>query len=137
MHRPQVFIDRLSKLTSSSVERQVRMVVKTQSKGRGITGLHVGANNVRRYFPKGTSSIELVLDHLQIECGLKPAFWQGEPEIFDPRLCAWLESRHMHAKPDRASVPLAMIPEGKNSFRLQPVRLHGQMHAKLSHEVAA
>ncbi len=113
------------------------MVVKTQSKGRGITGLHVGANNVRRYFPKGTSSIELVLDHLQIECGLKPAFWQGEPEIFDPRLCAWLESRHMHAKPDRASVPLAMIPEGKNSFRLQPVRLHGQMHAKLSHEVAA
>ncbi len=102
------------------------MVVKTQSKGRGVTGLHVGANNVRRYFPKQVSSIELQLDHLQIECGLKPDFWQGEPEIFDPRLCAWLESRHMHAKVDRASVPLAMIPEGKNCFRLQPVRMNGQ-----------
>jgi hypothetical protein len=107
------------------------MVVKTQSKGRGITGLHVGVNNVRRYFPKQISSIELQLDHLQIQCGLKPDFWQGEPEIFDPRLCAWLESRHMHTQLDRASVPLAMIPEGKNTFRLQPVRLHEQIHAKL------
>ena len=106
------------------------MVVKTQSKGRGVTGLHVGVNNVRRYFPKQISSIELQLDHLQIQCGLKPDFWQGEPEIFDPRLSAWLESRHMHTKPDRESVSLAMIPEGKNSFRLQPVRLHGQVQAR-------
>jgi hypothetical protein len=113
------------------------MVVKTQSKGRGVTGLHVGVNNVRRYFPKNISSIELQLDHLQIECGLKPNFWQGEPEIFDPRLCAWLESRHMHAKPDRTPIPLAMIPEGKNSFRLRPVRLNGQAHAKLNPGAAA
>ena len=106
------------------------MVVKTQSKGRGVTGLHVGENNVRRYFPRQISSIELQLDHLLIQCGLKPDFWQGEPEIFDPRLCAWLESRHMHTKLDRASVPLAMIPEGNNSFRLQPVRLPGQIQAR-------
>ncbi|MGA2887773.1 MAG: hypothetical protein ABSE51_06955 [Terracidiphilus sp.] len=107
------------------------MVVKTQSKGRGVTGLHVGVNNVRRYFPERISSIQLQLDHLLIECGLSPDFWQGEPVIFDPRLCAWLESRHMHAKPDRAPVPLALIPEGKNCFRLQPVRLNGQVRAKL------
>ena len=107
------------------------MVVKTQSKGSGITGLHVGANNVRRYFPKHISSIELQLDHLQIECGLKPDFWQGEPEIYDPRLCAWLESRHMHTKPDRTPIPLAMIPTGKNAFRLQPVRLNGGVRPKL------
>ena len=106
------------------------MVVKTQSKGRGVTGLHVGMNNVRRYFPKQISSIELQLDHLQIQCGLKPDFWLGEPEIFDPRLCAWLESRHLHTKTDRASITLAMIPEGKNSFRLQPVRLNGQLRSK-------
>jgi hypothetical protein len=99
------------------------MVVKTQSKGRGVTGLHVGINNVRRYFPKNVSSIELQLDHLQIQCGLHPDFWQGKPEIFDPRLCAWLESRHMHTKSDREPIPLAMIPEGKNSFRLQLVRV--------------
>jgi hypothetical protein len=97
------------------------MVVKTQSKGLGVTGLHVGASNVRRYFPKNISSIELQLDHLQIQCGLNPNFWQGEPEIFDPRLCAWLEARHIHAKLARTPIPLAMIPEGKNSFRLQPV----------------
>jgi hypothetical protein len=137
VHRQQGFIHRLPRLTSSSIERQVRMVVKTQSKGRGVTGLHVGVNNVRRYFPKSISSIELVLDHLQIECGLKPAFWQGEPEIFDPRLCAWLESRHLQAKPDRASVPMAMIPEGKNSFRLQPIRLNGEVRHRLHREVAA
>ncbi len=113
------------------------MVVKTQSKGRGVTGLHVGVNNVRRYFPKQISSIELQLDHLRIQCGLKPDFWQGEPEIFDPRLCAWLESRHLHAKPNRASVPLAMIPEGNNSFRLQPVRLNGQVQAKMRPAVMA
>jgi len=109
------------------------MVVKTQSKGRGVTGLHVGVNNVRRYFPKNVSSIELQLDHLQIQCGLKPDFWQNEPEIFDPRLCAWLESRHMHTKQDRATpIPLAMIPEGKNSFRLQPVRANGHLRSKLA-----
>jgi hypothetical protein len=107
------------------------MVVKTQSKGRGITGLHVGANNVRRYFPRNISSIELQLDHLQIQCGLHPNFWQGQPEIFDPRLCAWLESRHMHTKSDRDPIPLVMIPEGKNSFRLQPVRLHEKARANM------
>ncbi len=113
------------------------MVVKTQSKGRGVTGLHVGANNVRRYFPKDMSSIELQLDHLQIECGLKPDFWQDEPEIYDPRLCLWLESRHMHTRLDRASIPLAMIPEGKNSFRLEPVRMNRRLRANLTSATAA
>ena len=113
------------------------MVVKTQSKGLGITWLHVGASNVRRYFPKNISSIELQLDHLQIQCGLKPNFWRGEPEIFDSRLCAWLEARHMHAQLDRAPIPLAMIPEGKNSYRLQPVRLNRQVRTKLPPEATA
>ena len=113
------------------------MVVKTQSKGRGVTGLHVGANNVRRYFPKDISSIELLLDHLQIECGLKPDFWQDAPEFFDPRLCAWLEYRHMRAATDRSPIPLAMIPLGENSFRLQPVRLNAQARAKVHSGSAA
>ncbi len=108
------------------------MVVKTQCKGLGVTGLHVGVSNVRRYFPKNISSIELQLDHLQIQCGLKPDFWRGEPEIFDPRLCAWLEARHMHTNLDRAPIPLAMIPAGKNSYRLQPVSINRQAHPKLA-----
>lgn len=97
------------------------MVVKAQSKGRGLSGLHVGMDNVRRYFPKNVATIELQLDHLRIQCGLNPDFWQGQPEIDDPRLCAWLETKHMHASRGRNPVPLAMIPSGDNSFRLQPV----------------
>ena len=67
------------------------MVVKTNSKAFGVTGLHVGATNARRYFPKNSPVVELLLDHLQIQCWLRADFWKGQPEIFDPRLCAWLE----------------------------------------------
>jgi hypothetical protein len=95
------------------------MVVKIQSKGRGITGLNVGTSNVERYFPRGVQFVELQLDHLQIQCDLNPAFWQGEPEIFDPRLCAWLESKHWNASNGKPSVPLALVPAGKNAFRLR------------------
>jgi hypothetical protein len=94
------------------------MVVTTQSKGHGVTGLHVGTANVRRYFPKNTKNIELQLGHLRIQCGLKPDFWQGQPDIYDPRLCAWLESKNLHAN---RPVPLALIPFGNNSFELQPM----------------
>ena len=80
------------------------MVVKAQSIGRGLSGLHVGTDNVRRYFPKNVSTIELQLDHLRIQCGLAPEFWQGRPDIYDPRLCAWLETKHMHAS--RGRIPL-------------------------------
>jgi len=113
------------------------MVVRTQSKGRGVTGLHVGASNVRRYFPKNISVIELQLDHLQIQCRLKPEFWQGQPEIFDPRLCAWLEARHLHRRPDREPILLALVPAGKNTFQVQPVTMHGQVVAKMAPRPAA
>jgi len=97
------------------------MVVKTQCKGREFTGVEVGADNVQRYFPKDTEAIELHLDHLLIQCGLAPAFWQGQTEIRDPRLCAWLESKNFHGRPGEAPIPLALIPSGKNSFRLRPI----------------
>ena len=106
------------------------MVVRTQSKGREITGLQVGASNVRRYFPKDTATIELELDHLQIQCSLGPDFWQGQPEIHDPRLGAWLESKQFHERPSRDPVPLAMIPNGKNSFRLRPIKLEHSARRK-------
>jgi hypothetical protein len=112
------------------------MVVKTQSKGHGVIGLHVGINNVRRYFPKGTKNIELQLGHLRIQCGLNPDFWQGQPEIHDPRLCAWLESKNLHSTANR-TVPLAMIPAGENSFQLQPMSLAQRLHAKVPHVSAA
>jgi hypothetical protein len=100
------------------------MVVKTQSKGRGVTGLHVGAANVRRHFPRNTTVVELQLDHLQIQCALPPGFWHDQPEIHDPRLCAWLEWKNLRGRPDRTPILLSMVPAGKNSFRLQPIALN-------------
>jgi hypothetical protein len=77
------------------------MVVRTQNKGRRVTGLNVGADNVQRYFPKDILTIELQLGHLRIQCGLEPDFWQNRPEIHDPRLCIWLEFKYPYGKPDR------------------------------------
>jgi hypothetical protein len=34
-------------------------------------------------------------------------------------------------------MPMAMIPDGKNSFRLQPVSVNGPSRAKLSQQTAA
>ncbi len=113
------------------------MVVKAQSKGRGLSGLLVGTDNVRRYFPKEVSSIELQLDHLRIECGLAPDFWQGQAEIFDPRLCAWLETKHMHASSGRHPVILNMVPAGKNTFRLQPMSVDGHDRTRTHTRTAA
>ena len=113
------------------------MVVKAQSKGRGLSGLLVGSDNVRRYFPKDVSTIELQLDHLRIQCGLHPDFWQGQPEIYDPRLCAWLETKHMHASTNRNPVSLSMVPAGKNSFRLQPLSVDEHQRVRIDSRTAA
>lgn len=101
------------------------MYVKTLCKGRGVTGLHIGISNVRRYFSEEQAVIELELGHLNIRCDLTPDFWQTTPEIHDPRLGAWLESKHMHAQMDRKPISLALIPRGKNTFRLQAVDRNG------------
>ena len=94
------------------------MQVTIQRNGCSVTGLHVGATNVRRYFTRRVSTIELQLDHLQIECWLKPEFWQGDGEIHDPRLVAWLELKSSRGLPSRGPLLLSMIPCGKNCFRL-------------------
>jgi hypothetical protein len=96
------------------------MMVKTQLRGTEVTGLRVGSRNVRRYFPKGIRVIELQLDHLAIQCGLSPEFWRGEPEIRDPRLCVWLNSKVSHRVGAHNDVRLAMTPAGNNAFRLGP-----------------
>ena len=112
------------------------MVGKTHSKGHGVTGLHVGTQNVRRYFPKGTKNIELQLGHLRIQCGLPPDFWNGQPEIHDPRLCAWLESKNLHGTANR-TVPLAMIPAGGNSFQLETISMARRSRIKVPPVCAA
>lgn len=107
------------------------MVVKTQFKGGEVTGLHVGARNVRRYFPKGVRVIELELDHLQIQCGLSPEFWKGHPEIRDPRLCEWLDFKVVHRIGEQKQVKLAMTPAGKSVFKLRSVAQKEDLFAGL------
>ncbi len=124
--------ERFRKL-SIDVAEDTSMVVEAQSKGPGISGLYVGVANVRRHFPRGVSAIELQLDHLRIECGLKPDFWQGRPEIDDSRLCAWLETRLMNKDRHRTNVRLAMIPEGKNSFRLETISIKRRRRVRIEH----
>jgi hypothetical protein len=93
------------------------MIVTSVCVGHHVTGLKVGARNARRYFPRGASEIELQLGHLCIQCGLTADFWQDQPEIHDPRLCLWLESKQWT---ERASAPalVAMNRSGENSFTL-------------------
>jgi hypothetical protein len=95
------------------------MVVSSRCIGHRVTGLYVGASNVRRYFSKRVTKIELQLDHLLIECGLAPGFFRDKPEIHDPRLCLWLESKQRKGN-GHEPVPLAMTPSGVNSFILRP-----------------
>jgi hypothetical protein len=106
------------------------MVVKSQCNGHRVTGLYVGVNNVRRYFPRHIAAIDLQLDHLRIQCGLTPHFWNGQPEIHDPRLCDWLELKQFQGKGCRSSMPLSMIPSGENSFILGPADLTRHTRAR-------
>ena len=97
------------------------MIVKAQYCGNRVAGLYVGPNNVRRYFSKRARMIELQLDHLRILCGLTPPFWQDKPEINDARLCLWLEEKRSKATVGEKEIPLAMMPSGKNSFRIAAI----------------
>lgn len=96
------------------------MVVRTLGQGRDVTGLYIGASNARRYFPRQAQHVELHLGHLHIHCDLPPEFWTNRPEIRDPRLAGWLQSRYFHGKTHQAPVPLILLPQGKNAFRVQP-----------------
>ncbi len=112
------------------------MVVKAQHHGLHISGLYVGINNVRRYFSKRIPVVELQLDHLRIQCGLTPRFWNEQPEIQDPRLCDWLEAKFAHASLHHSSIIMSLIPSGKNSFKLACVDVEG-MNAHANDESRA
>ena len=96
------------------------MVVRTQSKGRAVSGLLLAAEDVQLFFPERTSEIEIQLGELRIQCDLNADFWSGRHEITDRRLCEWLEFRAFHGRPCRMPLSLEMTPAGPGSFRLQP-----------------
>lgn len=113
------------------------MVVKTHSKSRGVTGLYVGEQNVQRYFPQGTLFVEIQLDHLQIQCKLAPEFWQDHPEIHDPRLCAWLETKYPSGCTKGDSISLTLVPAGKSAFKLKPACVAAPARLKFAPRTAA
>jgi hypothetical protein len=105
------------------------MVVRLKCIGHRSTGIYIGANNVRRYFPRQIAAIDLQLDHLRIRCGLTPEFWQDAPEIRDPRLSDWLELKRLQGI-GLESMPLAMTPSGEDSFILGPALPSEQGHVR-------
>lgn len=99
------------------------MVVRTQGKGRDVTGLYIGPRNARRNFPRHIRQIELELGHLHIHCELHADFWAGQPEIVDARLSDWLAARIFHGRQLRGPAPVALIPKGKGTFRVHLITL--------------
>ena len=95
------------------------MLVTTYRDGRARTGLLIGEANVRRYFKKHRPSIELRLDDLHIQCVLEPEFWQGRPEIHDPRLSTWLEFK-AGRRADSQPMQLELAPSGAGKFTVRP-----------------
>ena len=96
------------------------MVVTSQCRGHRVTGLLIGESNAQQYFPRHLTEIELQLDHLRIECGLEPRFWDDKPVLTDPRLCLWLESKVRNQDGCRSPFALALIPSGSSSFIVAP-----------------
>jgi hypothetical protein len=113
------------------------MIVKMQDRGCGVTGMRIGARNVRRYFTKGVPTVDLDLDSVQIQCDLGQDFWQDHPEIVDPRLCAWLTAKKTKLKVDGDRAVLLMLPAGRNSFRLQTKRPRGAVKPSPPYDPAA
>jgi hypothetical protein len=101
------------------------MVVKTQSDGREGLGLRVSAANVRRYFPRNMGSVELRLGDLQIQCQLPSKFWEGQPEIHDPRLCEWLKFKIVRAGQPANPITFNLVQSGAESFTVQPAVRRG------------
>ena len=106
------------------------MIVTTQSNGREVTGLRVSERSAQRYFSKRAGAVELQLGDLQIQCKLPPDFWQGQPEIHDPRLCEWLKYKVFQEPTNRKPITLAMVQSGKNSFSLQSMSLANSSAAR-------
>ena len=96
------------------------MIVKMQSNGHSITGIHMGVSDAQRFFPPGITSVDLELDHLRIRCKLRSDKIHDRAEISDPRLTAWLNEKYYWQKLPRTPVSVELSRSGK-SYRLQVI----------------
>ena len=108
------------------------MVVRTQRNGRDNFGLRMSAANARRYFSRTAGAIELQLDDLNIQCNLPESFWNGHPEIHDPRLCEWLKFKVLQEHCNQTPIALQMVQSGRNTFALHANSLLEKRGVRLS-----
>lgn len=99
------------------------MVVRTECKGRKVTGIYIGARNVRRNFPRQAAAIEFELGHLRIGCELGPGFWRDQPRISDSRLCEWLEFKFYRESKRITPLPLVLVQCGRSTYKVWPLIL--------------
>jgi hypothetical protein len=99
------------------------MVVRTECKGLKVTGIYIGARNVRGNFPRHLGAIEFELGHLRIDCQLSPGFWQDQPRICDSRLCQWLEFELYRERKYIAPLPLVLVQSGRSTYKVRPLIL--------------
>jgi hypothetical protein len=108
------------------------MLVTAYKDSSQRTRLLIGKANARRYFRKRSSSIELQLDDLHIQCTLDPDFWEGRPEIHDPRLSGWLEFKVARRGSGRELMQLALLPSGADKFVLRPQAAYQAFGAEIA-----
>ena len=99
------------------------MLVRLQNNGHSIIGIRIRTSDARRHFPTNVKAVDLELDHLRIRCDLKDSFWLNRPQISDPRLRLWLETKALWNNLSRV---LQMRKDG-DSYRLEftnrPIRV--------------
>ena len=103
------------------------MLVRLQNDGHSITGIRIRTSDARRHFPTNVKAVDLKLDHLCIRCDLKDSFWFNRPQISDPRLRLWLETKALWNKRSRV---LQMQKDGDSyslEFTNKPTRAQSKL----------
>ena len=103
------------------------MLVRLQNDGHSITGIRIRTSDARRHFPTSVKAVDLKLDHLRIRCDLQDSFWFNRPQISDPRLRLWLETKALW---NNLSRDLQMQKDG-DSYRLEFTNKRTRAQSKL------
>jgi len=70
-------------------------------------------------------SVELQLGDLHIQCKLSSMFWEGKPEIHDPRLCQWLKYKIFREGRKADPLTFSLVQSGVESFAVEPMARRG------------
>lgn len=85
----------------------------------GVYGVRVGRANAIRFFPKGTTRIEVEIDGHSNSFPLSETFWTTCPEIRGAPIGRWLRANHLAPWQSGRPPQVDLLPLGGNRFRLQ------------------